>query len=91
MSSFSGSVGNILQMTGNQNVYARILLFGAVLNIGLNLLLIPETSPLSEFTIKGINGAAVASMSSLIIWNLSMVFVVKKKFGFYTFYNPFSK
>ena len=80
LSSFSGSVGNILQMTGHQNIYASILFFAAILNIILNLILIPE---------YGINGAAIASMSSLIIWNLSMVFVVKKKFGFYTFYIPF--
>ena len=82
ISSFSGSVGNILQMTGNQNIYAKILLFGAILNVALNLILIPK---------YGINGAAIASMSSLIFWNLSMVLVVKKKFGFYTFYIPFIK
>ncbi|MGY8987246.1 MAG: flippase [Flavobacteriales bacterium] len=82
ISSFSGSVGNILQMTGNQNIYAKILLFGAILNVALNLMLIPK---------YGINGAAVASMSSLILWNLSMVLVVKKRFGFYTFYIPFIK
>jgi O-antigen/teichoic acid export membrane protein len=82
ISSFSGSVGNILQMTGNQNIYALILFFGAILNIVLNLILIPK---------YGINGAAIASMSSLIVWNLSMIFVVKKKFGFYTFYIPFIK
>jgi O-antigen/teichoic acid export membrane protein len=81
-SSFSGSVGNILQMTGNQNIYARILLFGAIMNVLLNLILIPR---------YGINGSAIASMSSLIAWNLSMVLVVKKKFGFYTFYIPFVK
>ena len=80
ISSLSGSVGNILQMTGNQNIYASILLIGALLNIVLNLILIP---------LYGINGAALASMSSLIVWNLSMVLVVKKKFGFYTFYIPF--
>ena len=91
ISSFSGSVGNILQMTGNQNIYAKILFFGAILNITLNLILIPQTSPLASLNIVGINGAAFASMSSLIIWNLSMVFVVKKKFGFYTFYMPFIK
>ena len=67
-------------MTGNQNIYASILLIGALLNIVLNLILIP---------LYGINGAALASMSSLIVWNLSMVLVVKKKFGFYTFYIPF--
>ena len=82
ISSFSGSVGNILQMTGNQNIYARILLFGAILNVLLNLILIPR---------YGINGAAIASMCSLTVWNLSMVLVVKKKFGFYTFYIPFVK
>ena len=82
ISSFSGSVGNILQMTGNQNIYAIILLIGAILNVVLNLILIP---------LYGINGAAIASMSSLIVWNLSMVLVVKQKFGFYTFYIPFIK
>jgi O-antigen/teichoic acid export membrane protein len=82
ISSFSGSVGNILQMTGAQNIYAIILLFGAILNVLLNLILIPR---------YGINGAAIASMCSLTVWNLSMVLVVKKKFGFYTFYIPFLK
>ena len=82
ISSFSGSVGNILQMTGNQNIYAVILFFGAILNVLLNLVLIPE---------YGIDGAAISSMSSLAVWNLSMVLAVKKKFGFYTFYIPFIK
>jgi O-antigen/teichoic acid export membrane protein len=82
ISSFSGSVGTILQMTGNQNIYAKILLFGAIMNVALNLILIPK---------YGINGAAIASMSSLIVWNLSMVLVVKNRFGFYTFYIPFIK
>jgi len=82
ISSFSGSVGNILQMTGNQNIYAKILFFGAILNVLLNLMLIPR---------YGINGAALASMCSLTVWNLSMVLVIKKKFGFYTFYIPFVK
>ena len=90
-SSFAGSVGNILQMTGNQNIYARILFLGALLNVSLNLLLIPINSPLSHFNIVGINGAAFASMTSIIVWNLIMIFVVRKKFGFYTFYNPFYK
>ena len=91
VSSFSGSVGSILQMSGNQNIYGLILLFGALINVGLNLILIPESNPLSGFGISGINGAAFASMCSLSFWNLSMVLVVKKKFGFYTFYIPFLK
>jgi len=69
-------------MTGNQNILAKILFFAAVMNIGLNLYLIP---------IYGINGAALASMISLIIWNSAMILAVKKKLGFYTFYIPFVK
>ena len=36
ISSFSGSVGNILQMTGNQFVYMIILSIGALCNVVLN-------------------------------------------------------
>ena len=80
ISSFAGSVGNLLQMTDNQNIYANILFAGAFLNVFLNLILIPS---------YGINGAAIASLSSLFVWNFSMVLVVKRKFGFYTIYIPF--
>lgn len=91
ISACSGPVGNILQMTNNQNIYGKILFIGALINVLLNLFLIPESNPFSVYGISGINGAAIASMSSLIFWNLSMIFVVKKKFGFYTFYIPFLK
>ena len=82
ISALSGPVGNILQMTGHQNSYAKILFLGALINVMLNLILIPD---------YGINGAAIASTSSLIFWNISMVLLVKNKFGFYTFYIPFIK
>ena len=91
VSSFSGSVGNILQMTNNQNYFAGVLFLGAIINIVLNLVLIPSTSPLAQYGYSGINGAAIASMMSLIFWNLSMVLIVKKKLGFYTFYFPFTR
>ena len=79
ISSFSGSVGNLLQMTGKQLIYMNILLVGAIINVLLNYFLIP---------IYGINGAAIASMTSIIIWNLTMVYFVKKELGFLTFYVP---
>ena len=91
ISAFSGSVGNLLQMTGKQLVFMKILIIGAIINIGLNYLLIPANNPFSELGISGINGAAVASMCSIIFWNLSMVLVVKKQFGFLTVYIPFRK
>ena len=82
ISAFSGSVGNLLQMTGRQVVFMKILFVGAVINIALNYFLIP---------IFGIEGAALASMISLSVWNLTMVYFVKRDFGFLTFYIPFFK
>ena len=71
----SGSVGSILNMTGKQKVYGNILLVSLVLNIVLNYLLIP---------IYGIEGAAIASASSLIFWNLYSVYYVYKHYGVLT-------
>jgi len=39
--------------------------------------------------IYSIEGAAIASLLSMSLWNLGMVYFIKKEFGFYTFYNPF--
>jgi len=91
VSSFCGSVGNILKMTNNQNIFGLLLFCGAVINVVLNLFLIPENNLLSSYGISGINGAAFASMCSLSFWNLAMVLIVKRKFGFFTFYLPFFK
>lgn len=78
-SAVSGSVGNILQMTGHQKVVQNIMLFAAAINVILNLLLIP---------IYQMEGAAVASLVSVVFWNTAMVISVKKKFGFYSIYFP---
>jgi len=88
ISSFSGSVGNLLQMTGKQVMFMNILFAGACINVALNYLLIPSDNLFSEFGVSGINGAALASMISLSTWNLAMVYFVKREFGFYTFYIP---
>ena len=82
ISAFSGPAGNLLQMTGRQVIFMNVLFVGAIINISLNYFLIP---------IYGIEGAAIASMSSVIFWNLTMVYFVKKEFGFLTIYNPFKK
>ena len=79
-SSICGSVGSILQMTGNQHLFQNILLVAAIVNVVLNYLLIP---------IYGITGAAIASFICVVFWNTIMVLVVKKKFGFYSVYIPF--
>jgi O-antigen/teichoic acid export membrane protein len=91
VSSFCGSVGNILKMTNNQNIFGLLLFCGAIINVVLNLVLIPEDNFLSIYGLTGINGAAFASMCSLSFWNLAMVIIVKRKFGFFTFYLPYFK
>jgi O-antigen/teichoic acid export membrane protein len=80
VSVFTGPAGNLLQMTGKQMIFMKVLFFAALLNVVLNYFLIPKF---------GIGGAALASFSSIIFWNLSMVYFVKKHFGFTTIYNPF--
>ena len=78
-SAISGSVGTFLQMVGKQNVFQNILIFTAVINIGLNYFLIPKF---------GINGAAFASAISGVMWNVLMIIYIKKNFGFYSIYFP---
>jgi len=82
VSAFTGPAGNLLQMTGRHIIFMNVLFAGAIINIVLNYLLIP---------LYGIEGAAISSMSSIIFWNLAMVYFVKKEFGFFTIYIPFIK
>ena len=76
----SGSVGLILLMTGYQVFHQKIMFIGALLNIVLNYLLIPKF---------GINGAAFASAVSMIFWNFSFGYKVKKITGRWIFYPNF--
>ena len=64
INAMSGSVGIILNMTGKEKVFRNILFFALAINIVLNLFLIP---------IYGIEGAAIASASSLIYWKIVIV------------------
>ena len=80
--SFSGAAGNLLQMCGRQVIFMYVAIIGSLINIVLNFSLIP---------IYGINGSAIATMVSLVVFNLLLVYFVKREFGFYTFYIPFQK
>ena len=70
-----GPVGYILMMTNKQKILRNIIVVSALLNISLNILLIPE---------YGILGAAFATTASLILWNISSLIYVYKKYGFIT-------
>jgi O-antigen/teichoic acid export membrane protein len=82
INSISGSVGYILQMTGKHKVFQNIILAATVINIVLNAILIPR---------YGINGAALASLVSMGIWNLFSVLYIKINFNFSTIYLPLIK
>ncbi|WP_194842061.1 flippase [Gracilibacillus salitolerans] len=69
-----GSVGNLLNMTGNEKFSAFGVVISAICNIILNSLLIP---------VWGINGAAIATSVSLMLWNALLAFWVYKKVKIY--------
>tara|TARA_R110000868_G_scaffold112089_2_gene302111 strand:+ start:5901 stop:7184 length:1284 start_codon:yes stop_codon:yes gene_type:complete len=72
----TGNVDQILNMTNNQKEVRNIFFFGFLMNVALNLYLIPN---------YGIKGAAMASLLTNVIVNVVFVIIIKKKLGFYTF------
>jgi len=70
-----GSVGYILMMTEKQNIFKNIMIFSTCVNIILNIVLIPKYS---------INGAAIASSISLILWNVISFSYIYRKYNIST-------
>jgi len=77
ISSISGSVAVLLQMTGNEKVFQRIFLGAFAINVALNTLLIPGF---------GMNGAAIATLISTSFWNIAAVIFARRKLGLMTIY-----
>jgi O-antigen/teichoic acid export membrane protein len=70
-----GAVANVLNMTGHERDTTRIILIGAVLNVGLNFALTPAL---------GMAGAAAATAVGLVVWNLLMWRQAYKRTGIET-------
>lgn len=70
LNSSCGSIGHYLVMTGKGKVFNRILFLSLIFNIILNYIFIP---------LIGINGAALASFISLVVWNVSAVLYTYRK------------
>jgi O-antigen/teichoic acid export membrane protein len=68
----TGSVNSLLNMTGHERETTRVLLMAAILNVTLSLTLTP---------LWGMRGAALATASTLIFWNLTMWRIVYKRLG----------
>lgn len=82
INSACGSVGYFLMMTNGQRALMIIILLAGALNIALCVMLIPAI---------GFVGAAVATASTLVFWNITAVLYIKFKYGISTFYLPLLK
>lgn len=76
INAMTGNVDQILNMTNNHKIVRNIFFVGFVLNVVLNLFLIPRF---------GIEGAALSSFIINVVVNFIFVYIIKKKLGFYTF------
>jgi O-antigen/teichoic acid export membrane protein len=77
----TGSVGQVLNMTGYHKKLRDFTIVSAVLNLILNFILIP---------IYGIIGAAIATGISSLALNIMAVIFVKKRLGIITYFSPFN-
>ena len=72
VNALAGPVGLLMTMTGNQKEAARVIGSSALMNIVLNLALIPWL---------GIIGAAIATTISMVAWNVTLVVLVRRRLG----------
>ncbi|HDD44037.1 MAG TPA: flippase, partial [Candidatus Desulfofervidus auxilii] len=70
-----GSVGYILQMTDKQKIFQNVVLIGSIINIILNIILIPTF---------GGTGAAIASAIAISFINIVPFFLIRYYYGFFT-------
>ena len=72
VNSFSGPAIMLLNMTDRQGVSARILGLTAVMNLILNV---------GFIELLGFQGAAFATMVTMILWNAAAVYYVRREIG----------
>lgn len=71
---FMGQVGHVISMAGQEKYTAYAALCAALINILLNYILIP---------LYGMNGAAIATASSIVIWNAILAVWTVQKTGYH--------
>jgi len=70
----AGIAGYLMSMTGHQNLSARVFIWTVIINIVLNAVLIP---------VFGIWGAALATTTSTIMWNVWLTILAVKNLHIY--------
>ncbi|HHO50012.1 MAG TPA: hypothetical protein ENK18_03865 [Deltaproteobacteria bacterium] len=69
-----GNIGHLLIMTRSEAGLNSVFAVTALLNVGLNLALIPRWGP---------TGAAAATATSTVAWNLALIVLVRVRLGLY--------
>lgn len=67
-----GSAVYLVSMTGHEHITARVVTFSAVLNVAGNAILIPR---------YGMEGAAMATVASDVVWKASLWWYARRKLG----------
>ena len=67
-----GIGANLLMMTGHERATFLGLLLSTVVNLSFNALLIPS---------MGMNGAAIATVLGVVVWNVILLYLVRQKLG----------
>jgi len=67
-----GSSGSLLSMTGFESIVSKVIWISALVNVFLNVLLIPSF---------GMIGAAASTLITMIGWNVSLFFVARNCLG----------
>ena len=72
VNAFTGPANSLLNMTGHEDDQLKAMTVGVAINAALNALLIPRWD---------IVGAAIATGTSLIVWNILLVRMVRNQLG----------
>ncbi len=78
----AGLVGAFMNMTGNQKVFVRFVGSATAIHVVLNVILIPYF---------GMEGAAIGTLISTLIWNIGGAIYIYRKYRIATFLQPFKK
>jgi O-antigen/teichoic acid export membrane protein len=76
----AGPVGYLLSLTGYHDLAARVYGISALLNIVLHVILIPRF---------GLLGAALATTTTMVLWNIWLTYLVRKNLGIRSFVSQF--
>lgn len=70
INAFTGMVGPLMTMTGNQNVFLMVYVVASAIDLLMNYMLVPK---------MGATGAALSSAISIAVLNIIMYIIVKRR------------